>query len=211
MKMPSNTDAVILCGGYSSRMSSHKAFLPFGNNGTVIAHIADTYLAAGVSSLIVVLNRIICERAQSILATFAERGSTEIVINEHPEHGRFSSILCGLRASASEFSFIQNIDNPFVTEDMLIGMRAALMNGDFITPVYNGSSGHPVLIGKTVKEHLLKTDMYSGNLRDELMRFRKQIFECSEPGILLNINTDNDYEYAALKKGRIDLEKVNTR
>ena len=193
MKVRRKADAIILSGGYSTRMTSHKAFLSFHTGMTVLEYLTQTYLRADVSKIIVVVNPRIEKQAEKVLEKISRDKRLVITVNPHPEHGRFSSVKLGLRMSSSEFCYLQNIDNPFVTGELLLAMKLAGSEGRYVVPSFKGKHGHPVLISRVIADHLLTVNNRSGNLRDELKLFVRESLECNEPGILANINTDKDY------------------
>jgi len=87
MKVRRKADALILSGGYSTRMTSHKAFLSFHTGMTVLEYLTQTYLRADVSKIIVVVNPGINKQAEEVLEKISRDKRLVITVNPHPEHG----------------------------------------------------------------------------------------------------------------------------
>ena len=187
------TESVILAGGFSTRMSSQKAFLPLLNELTVIEHIVQTYLDARVSSVIVIVNKDIRQKTEEVLEKIHIRGKVSVHVNPQAELGRFSSIHQGLRLSGADYCFLQNIDNPDISVKLLNKMTELVRPETYTAPVFNGKLGHPILISRTVIDHLLKINTCRGNLREELRNFNVNQVEWNDPGIFINMNSENDY------------------
>ncbi len=208
MNPAENVEAVILSGGYSTRMSSHKAFLPVINGMSAIEYLVHTYLDAKVSSVVVVVNSDIKLESEKVLERIQDRGKVSIHVNPHSELGRFSSIRFGLATTSSGKCFLQNIDNLFISTRLLDALKQAISNGDYSVPVFKGRHGHPILLSRTVVDHLLTIDAASGNLRDELRQFEERCIEWNEPGILANINSDEDYKQFSKELLSDDISEV---
>ena len=74
-----------------------------------------------------------------------------MVVNNKPARGRFYSLQTGLKVvSPGHSCFFQNIDNPFVTREILDKMIHCSEKADVVKPCYGDKSGHPVLIGPAI-------------------------------------------------------------
>ncbi|MCD6556855.1 MAG: NTP transferase domain-containing protein, partial [Bacteroidales bacterium] len=118
MQRAENISAIILAAGLSSRMKEHKTELPFDNNRNFLQKISEEYLNFTCKEIIVVFNT---ENYNSYIDKGLKfNDQIKIVINKYPEKGRFFSLKVGISAlSETCFSYIQNIDNPFVNQDIL--------------------------------------------------------------------------------------------
>lgn len=192
MNSPCKISAVILAAGKSSRLKQQKAFLLFENEKTFLQKIAETYISA--DEIIVVINSAIEEKTKEVLSEFIQDGQARLVLNQYPGKGRFYSIKQGLQYAGGDFCFLQNIDNPFISTDLLVQMLNAVTEDGYVVPDYNGKDGHPVLLSKNIVKYLLslKGDFY--NMREELNNFAKTALPWQNENILANINTEEEYQ-----------------
>lgn len=188
--MESSTACILLSAGQSERLQFiPKAFLKFSNNENFIEHIIRIYSDADIHKIQVVINPKMeneCAKSHQI--------SGRYVVNNYPERGRLYSLQCGLRQlTDNRYCFVQNIDNPFVTPSLLENLVKNRSLADYITPVYNNKGGHPILITEKVIDYLLKLTNFNQTLRDVLQIFSRYNFPTDDPSVLININTQEDY------------------
>jgi len=193
MKMERSVSTVILAAGNSSRMNYPKPFLPFDDKRNFIEKIIDTYIAAGINAIILIINADIEKKTRSILSTYYQSCRIKLVVNRFPERGRFYSIQQGFKQITSSFCFIQNIDNPFISKVLLKEMMKVVTITNYVVPACRNKEGHPVLLSNDIVKHLLllKGDDY--NLRNELKYFSKIKVTWPYEEILANINTREEY------------------
>ena len=102
-----NTSCIILSAGSSQRMGEHKALLKFDAHRTFIQQITETCIKAGVEQILVVVNNEIAELSKNGLFHLSEK--VELIINDHPEFGRFYSLQKGVqRLIPNNYCFFQN-------------------------------------------------------------------------------------------------------
>ena len=183
------TGVVILSGGHSSRMKTHKALLMFSTERSFIQQIASVYHGAGVNGTVVVRNAGIAVQDFGL----NESGVT-MVENSYPDKGRLYSLQLGLAAlGGAEYCFIQNVDNPFVNQHTLSAMYSERNRADYVKPLCQGLGGHPVLLSRSVMDAVLGCHDISLTLRDILAGFSKHEVSADET-CLVNINDRSDYE-----------------
>ncbi|HPT03438.1 MAG TPA: nucleotidyltransferase family protein [Bacteroidales bacterium] len=186
----STFSAVILASGLSERMGQPKALLKWDDSMTFIRKIVGEYVKAGCENVVCTVNRFIQPRCLSP-DTFP---NVKFVMNEHPEWGRLYAVKSGLAVlKDTSFCFIQNVDNPHITADII---RKMLENADpeaWCSPVYQGKSGHPVLLPGRITDQILQLTDPDTTLRDVLDLFPKKVVEMEDDAILKNINTPEDY------------------
>jgi CTP:molybdopterin cytidylyltransferase MocA len=182
-----NFGVVVLAAGGSSRMAAPKPFLRFNSKMRFIDKIIDEYMDFGIINIVVVANKDI----QSKLNLDEE---IQVVINNHLEYERFYSIKLGLeKLPDCDFCYIQNIDNPFVSEVILRKLYYKRNPAGCVVPVFNERGGHPVLIGKTVINRIKETNGSVLNFRDILSEFPSNRIDVNDESILININTPDEY------------------
>ncbi len=192
---------IVLSAGKSERMKSHKAFLQFSSKEIFLKRIIDTYQKAGIKSIVVVVNSDIKRQLESI-----EIGGVTFVENQFPERGRFLSLKCGLRnIPEAEFCFVQNIDNPFVTANVIELLLNERYECECIIPVFDGKGGHPVLLSRNVIKGILASRFENFKLNEFLQTFTQFRMEMEDEKILANINTQEEYNRYFRKKLAHDL------
>jgi molybdenum cofactor cytidylyltransferase len=193
MKKSDSYSAVILAAGNSSRMNFSKAFLSFDPETTFIEHIIHTYIAAGINDIILVVNEKNEKDIRLLLTGTYSMHPISRVLNRNPERGRFYSVQCGLKNVKNNFSFIQNVDCPFINKELLEQMAERSEANTYVVPDFRGRRGHPVIISNEIRKHLLSLPGTDHNLRNELKRFKGTCLPWKDSGILANINTPDEY------------------
>jgi CTP:molybdopterin cytidylyltransferase MocA len=185
-----NAVSIILSGGLSARMKKHKALLRFSAQQNFMQHIIEEYHNAGITNIVVVKNIDINSDELQI-----ELPEVSIVDNPSPEKGRLYSIQLGLKKSTgAEHYFIQNIDNPFVTSDLINNLFAVKASADYVAPQFQNMGGHPILISSVIAKEILSLKEYNKTLRDVLKGFTCRKLHADNEHCILNINLPSDYE-----------------
>ena len=192
MELRKEIGIIILCGGESSRMNSPKAFLEI-DGITLLERITNIYCSAKFLNPVIILNHRFF--ANPWLDTINKLSIKSVVLkNQFPDLGRSHSIRLGLYLMKDKsFCFIQNIDNPDIGTELLNKMMDARDENAYIVPANNGISGHPILIGKKIIEHLAALKLSNWILKDELKKFKKITIDATENNVLLNLNTERDW------------------
>jgi molybdenum cofactor cytidylyltransferase len=186
-----NTGVVILAAGFSSRMGSQKAMLPYSRSKTFVEQIAETYIEWGCTPVTIVINKEL-DRSHAICSL---REKCHLILNDKPEAGRFYSVQLGLSScNETDYCFIQNVDNPFTevkTLDLLFKYRK---NDYYNVPVYSRQGGHPILIPRKIIDRLFQFHPTETNLKEILAEFPTQRVKVHSNSILININSPEDYQ-----------------
>lgn len=193
--------ALILAAGYSSRAPGFKPLLPLGGS-TVIETAIGGLRRAGVGDIAVVVGH----RAADLLAVL-ENQPVRTVVNEHYQHGMFTSIVAGvntLPASADAF-FLLPADIPLVKSRTirLLARAGGKTGADIVYPVFAGRRGHPPLISARLAPAILAGDG-AGGLRPLLAKYEAGARDVAvlDEGILLDIDTADDYQAVRRLAGR---------
>lgn len=187
-----NTNALILAAGISKRMQSLKAFLPFDEKTSFFEKIVRTYSDWGCNEIIVVINQLFSDNLplQCNLPS-----QLTFVMNEQLEFERFYSVKTGLQQMNDvDFCFIQNIDNPFITSEILDKIYDNKSQKAFVVPTYNNLGGHPVLINRSNINFVKSYPQNNANLRDVLGEMPSIKVEMEDESILININNTVEYD-----------------
>lgn len=192
MDIAKETGVVILSGGNSERMNFPKAFLNYGN-ATLIEYLVNIYTKAEIDKPVIVLNyKLFNDKFSGLINDLKTKAI--IVKNSKPQNGRMFSLKLGLsELNAKKYCFIQNIDNPAVDEKLLFKMMKNATADSFVAPLYKGKSGHPVLICKSIINHLFENTDLSLTLKDILAGFKKINVDSGGLNVLENINTPADW------------------
>lgn len=185
--------AVVLAGGYSSRMQAFKPLLPFAGS-TVLERAIATFLAAGVSSISVVVGH----HAEA-LRPVLERLPVRCVLNSSFERGMFTSVVAGIASLPAETQacFILPSDMPAVRPDTVAELARAWRR-DFASvlyPVFAGQRGHPPLLSARLFPLILAGDAPDG-LRGLLAQREAEASQLSvlDEGVLLDADTPDQLE-----------------
>jgi molybdenum cofactor cytidylyltransferase len=182
--------SIILAAGNSTRMGMPKWSLKMPGGDTFLNYIATGYLRSGITPVVVVSSGDKASLEKESLPAQLIR-----VENPYPEKGRMYSLQCGLQIiHQPACCFIHNIDNPFVSGPLLSDMPEKLQDYDYLIPEYQGRGGHPVLISPFLFGEILQCKQPLPVLRVFLKNFNGLRLPVSEPFILLNINTSEDYQ-----------------
>ena len=189
-----NTAAVILAAGFSSRMGTDKALLPFGDT-TALELLVANYTTAGVERIMVVTG-------QNHDALLQLSLPVELVRNPAPAEGMFSSIKLGAARLEPELAafFVHPVDTPLVSPVTLAGLIAALQQHpavDGVIPAYCGKRGHPPLLRVRLLPELLSAKG-DGGLRSLYQGWQMLDLASDDQAVILDMNTPEQY---ALLKG----------
>lgn len=184
--------AILLAAGDSSRMGTPKPFLEFSPGVTFMDACVKAFLDFGCQRVVLVVNG----RVFNKLTGLENQTSSQvrIVLNKYPERGRFYSLQCGLNiVSEQSHVFFHNIDNPFISKEVLEALACANKKAEVVCPAYGGRRGHPVLISRKPMSDIITEKNQNWILRDFLLRYKNLSVPVSYPNILININNPEDY------------------
>ena len=189
MKM--SCSAIVLAGGNSERMNYPKPFLTIGGK-TFLERICKTYFDSGIKNIYLVINKKFLSDNWNIyykpINTFVS-----IIENAQQNLGRDYSIKLGAeKVKDAEYCFIQNIDNPFVSKEIISQLWKNKIAGGYTSPEFQGQNGHPILISNKIIRNILSAE--NENLRDVLNKYERKSIDVDNERILCNINTNIDYE-----------------
>ncbi len=105
----------------------------------------------------------------------------------------FHSIRLGAKflPEDTEKFFILPGDYPFLQKETFI--RLLNVDADIVIPSFQGKKGHPVLLKGDLLEDL--KNFSDGNLRDFTKKFKIELVEVNDPGIIRDTDTPEDLEW----------------
>jgi len=187
-------NAIILAAGESKRMGKLKPLLRFKDT-TFLGQIISVLRLSDVDTITVVLGA----GAETIKKS-VDLSGTRIVINEDYQKGQLSSLIAAIEQSPQETEAILVclVDNPFITKEVVDNIVAKFKetNSQIIVPVFNKRRGHPTLFSRSLFDELLSAPEEEG-ARYVLYSNEERILELetSESGILISIDTPDDYKF----------------
>ena len=182
--------ALLLAAGKSRRMGSCKQLLPLGN-GTVIGRCLETLISAGLDEIVVVVSP---DNAEVLVEV--EKFPVQIVVNSHGDGDMASSVRVGRAALPADIRgvIVALCDYPLVqveTFEHLIRVHAEQQDR-IIIPCLDGKGGHPLLFPRAVLDDLAEDQILRDLVRNNTDRICH--IEVQDPGILLDMDTPEDYQ-----------------
>lgn len=188
-----NIIAVILAGGYSSRMGSFKPLLELGGMPAL------SRVCAGFSSLGLPLCVVTGHNAEALRPLIAAAGAVE-AYNPDFAGGMFTSIRAGVlhaRNAGAEGLLLCPVDCSLVAPNSvrLVLDTAAAFPDRFSVACFGGKKGHPLYIPAKVFDEIIAHDGtnglkgVTGHYDGELIRI-----ETLDEGVLLDMDTPESYE-----------------
>ena len=186
-------NSIILAAGESKRMGQPKPLLRF-NDKTFLEHIISVLQCSYVDRITVVLGA-----DAKIVEGSIDLSGTHLLVNKNYKKGQLSSLITGIKnvPEETEAVLVCLVDHPFITEELVnqIVKTFKERKSPIIVPVYQGKRGHPVLFSKSLFKELLEAPEDKG-ARYVVYSNEEKVFELetSEKGILIGINTPEDYQ-----------------
>lgn len=189
-----NSAVLVLAAGRSQRMGSPKFALQFTDKQSFLERIISIYDSLRFGQILVVINSEHCKH--SILSHIKEHYEhIQFVVNGYPEKGRLYSVQLGLRQVTKPFCFIQNVDNPFISENVLNKLLVESNPFRISIPFFQDKNGHPIVIPERYHQGIVNELATETTLKKCLSGFQKQLIEVDDENVLLNLNTPADYQF----------------
>ena len=187
-------EAIVLAAGYSNRANAFKMTLPLGHM-SVLEHTISKF--EGLCSRVIAVTGFKAELIEKEIAKISNTNSysfqIQLVYNENFHQGMFTSIQKGCNEVKAETFFITPGDCPLVKKETV--QLLAKHKGNVVIPSFQYKGGHPIKLSAQVKQKILETHPES-NLRVVLNGYEKQYISVDDPGILMDVDTQEDYQQA---------------
>jgi molybdenum cofactor cytidylyltransferase len=187
-------EAIILAAGYSSRTNAFKMTLPLGQM-TVLEQTISKF--EGLCNKVIIVAgfqaEIIHEEMAKISSKNAYSFQIKFVYNENFNQGMFSSIQKGCNEVNAPTFLLTPGDCPLVKKETV--QLLAEQKGNVVIPSFNFKGGHPIKLSSEVKQKILETNP-KNNLRAVLNAFEKKYMNVDDPGVLMDVDTPEDYQKA---------------
>jgi len=200
--MPMTTTLIaILAAGESRRMGKPKICLPWKET-TVLGHLLEQWTKAGAEKILVIHPQ---EKTAPVIAEldrlkipFGQRAATLA-----PERGMMGSVVTAASWATKDSSLTHLIialgDQPHLRTETLRDLLdlCAASPGKIVRCVHNGKPGHPLALPASLLPDLSQTS--SATLRDFLGLQERPVVDLttSDSGILLDLDTPDDYAKAS--------------
>lgn len=180
-------EGIVLAAGLSSRAGAFKMELVF--DGKTMIEKAVEGMSECCSKIFVIGGYRI-ERLQEI---FRNDDRVEVIYNPNYLSGMFSSVQAGVKEIKADRFFITPGDCPLIGKEVYSYLLKN--SAEVVIPAFQGRKGHPVLLEKSLIGELLREPVDS-NLKKFIERHNTKLVPVDEKGILLDVDTMEDYRKA---------------
>lgn len=199
---------IITAAGKSQRMGQPKLLLPLGDKPLILGLCERLLKIEDLDTVIVVTGHY----QEEIGAALRHLPRLTLVHNSGYEvGGMFSSIQLAIRAlpDSCDAAFVLPGDIPLVEATTFALLQEAFdaETAPIIVPNYKGRRGHPILIARRLFDTILAAGAEATlkTVMEPYLLQRKEV-EVADAGVLLDIDTPEDYQQALLlhaqQKGR---------
>jgi len=184
--------AIVAASGLSLRMRRSKPLLEAGGR-SFLAHILGSLQEGGALPILVVVRELDSPESEE-----ARARNGIPVLNPDPTPGPISSLQAGIRALPEEAqgALFCPADHPLFAAKTVQDLIGAFFASEapLVAPAFNGKRGHPVIFGREIFPELLQRDLPEG-ARTVVGRYyeRRIVVPVQDPGILVDIDTPEDY------------------
>ncbi len=182
------TGAIILATNHSSDTGQCKPLLKVGEK-TMLDHCIHLFQNTCVDEIIIVTGH----KTEKIQKNIKKETNMRVVENPDIQGSMFSSIRRGVQAlqNCNAF-FVHPVNIPLVRPSTLAALIKGFDGDKSVLPVFDGSSGHPLLIAGNLRETILQTGD-NGILHHLLIARSYKEVEVWDAAILSDANTPKAY------------------
>lgn len=179
-----------------------------GRDKALLTWKGKTFLAASIESLAPHTELVIVvggKNSESLKPIIYAAGAY-LVVNPCPQLGQFSSLQTGVRAILNrgrDAAIITLVDRPPARPETVKALRHRFLDvcqskSWAVVPEFNGSHGHPIVVGREMIEAFLKAPANS-TARDVMHAMPQVIdyFPVNDPAVAMDIDTPEEYEKLA--------------
>ncbi|HEU5140221.1 MAG TPA: nucleotidyltransferase family protein [Bacillales bacterium] len=189
--------AIILAAGKSSRMGTTKQLMKLGGE-PLLQHVIEKVLTVDFSEIIAVIGH---EAEQIRQSVPVEDNRFRWLINPDYATGQSTSLRHGIANCNNSGIMVFLGDEPLISEQTIqmiyrsgLAKQSASSEPFVVRPSHHSVSGHPVFFGNATKMDF--TDLAGDSGAKKMIKnlAAKELIPVSDPGILLDVDTSEDYE-----------------
>ena len=194
--------AILLAAGESSRMGQLKALLPWRGQ-SLLEHQVSALREGGADRVVVVLGH----RADDLRPLLEGKDGVSWTLNPDYLQGKTTSIRAGLSVldcPTLDVILLLNVDQPRDAADVARVLEVHRAHSYAITvPEYRGKGGHPIALSAALLPELLEIDEDTQGIKAVVRRRPESVqrLPLDNPGILLDLNTPEQYQAAVAATG----------
>ena len=194
--------AILLAAGESSRMGQLKALLPWRGQ-SLLEHQVSALREGGADRVVVVLGH----RADDLRPLLEGKDGVSWTLNPDYLQGKTTSIRAGLSVldcPTLDVILLLNVDQPRDAADVARVLEVHRAHSYAITvPEYRGKGGHPIALSAALLPELLEIDEETQGIKAVVRRHSESVNRTplDNPGILLDLNTPEQYQAAVAATG----------
>lgn len=193
------TGAVILSGGYSSRMNGFKPLMKLGRH-TLLERAVHLFGRSGVDRIVVVTG----QRKREVKKEAARLG-IKSVYNKEYDRGNYSLVCAGVkRMKDVDAFFILPVDIPLIRLSTLTTLCTSPLEKKVLYPTFLEARGHPLRISSALIPAILKYDG-KGGMKALLEQFPSRDVAVWDEGILMDADTPVDFTILEKRLHRMDV------
>lgn len=177
---------VILAAGYSSRAESFKMELEINRKAILQRCIESLY---DECNEIIVVSGYKNEKINKLVEGYSK---VRVVYNEEFHKGMFSSVKRGIQEVTMERFLLTPGDYPLINKEVV--KKLLEQKDTVVIPSFNGKGGHPILLSSKLINEILD-EPEDSNLKIFLSKKKCTYLNVSDKGILLDVDTLEDYDY----------------
>lgn len=180
-------ECIVLAAGFSSRMGSWKMTLPWRDT---------TVLESAIGNALAFCDRVIVVtgyRADELHQRYSHRPNIQLCYNARFQAGMFSSVRCGVAALSGGRFFITPGDMPAI-DPAVYAQLWHYHSPRCLSPCYEGTNGHPVLLPAIMAEQILAAPEQS-NLRTLMQAHGRESLSVTCEAIRWDLDTPEQYQY----------------
>lgn len=177
-------EGIILAAGLSSRFPEYKMQMKIGEITVLERAILSMSMYVNKIYVVTGYNREIIEKICS------NYSFVETIYNENYSDGMFSSIKKAVSKITGSRFFLMPGDYTMVKMDTFKYLLD--QKGDVVIPSYDFKAGHPILLSSELAKEIMNSK--ATHLRAFLRDYDKVYIPVSDEGVLLDIDTYEDYE-----------------
>ena len=183
------TGALIVAAGKSSRMGDFKPMLQLGSI-SIAQRVINNFRQAGISKIVVVTGY----NADALERHLASNHVIFLRNEDYETTHMFDSVRIGLEFLIDKVDTVlfTPVDVPLFTAHTVTQMLS--LGQPLVTPVCNGTPGHPILIRSSLIESILSNDGNTG-LKGAVEHCGTPMYclNVEDPGIIHDADTPEDY------------------